>query len=104
MKNRLKELRLERGWSQEDAAEVAGLKQPTYQRYESGRRKLHPEVMRILASAFRVQAYELIFDPSDDEDLDFLKKFKTLEDSDRAMVEDLILRLADKVSQQSGEL
>lgn len=104
MKNRLKELRLQKGWTQDDAAEVAGINQSTYQRLESGKRRLHGDAMQALAKAFCVEAYQLIFDPAGDADIQFLTDFKSLEGSDRAMVEELIQRLSGKESQQHDEL
>ena len=50
----VKSLRLERGWSQQEVADRAGLNKMTISQYENGKRKPSFEVIEALAEIFHV--------------------------------------------------
>lgn len=62
MKNRLRELRAERGWSQARLAELAGVSRQTIQALESGRYDPSLPLAFTLARLFKL-AIEEIFEP-----------------------------------------
>ena len=65
MANRLKELRLLRGWTQEDAARRVGVSTSGYQKIEQGTRKLSEKTIGRFAEAFGVLPNELFSDNRD---------------------------------------
>ncbi len=56
----VKSLRLERGWSQQEVADRAGLNKMTISQYESGKRKPSFEVIEALAEIFHVDMNYLL--------------------------------------------
>jgi transcriptional regulator with XRE-family HTH domain len=58
----LRELRLRRGWSQEDLARKAGLTQDTISNVESGKHRPFPSTLRKIAGALEVEVGELFGD------------------------------------------
>jgi putative transcriptional regulator len=62
MKNRLRELRAERGWSQARLAELAGVSRQTIQALESGKYDPSLPLAFTLAKLFRLRIEE-IFEP-----------------------------------------
>ena len=64
---RLKELRLRKGLTQKEIAEVVGIKQPNYQQWESGKRKPSSETLEKFANFFGVTMDYL---SGNDEELD----------------------------------
>lgn len=56
----LKQIRLQKGWSQQDLADRAGIGQDTISGIESGRREPHPSTLRKLAIALGVQVAEFL--------------------------------------------
>lgn len=56
----VKSLRLERGWSQQEVADRAGLNKMTISQYENGKRKPSFEVIEALAEIFRVDMNYLL--------------------------------------------
>src|SRR3954465_10476961 len=65
--DKLKQMRLERGWSQQDLADRAGVGQDTVSGLETGRRQPYPSTMRKLAAALDIDVSdffrEVIADP-----------------------------------------
>lgn len=59
----LKHIRLQKGWSQKDLADRAGIGQDTISGIESGRREPHPSTLRKLAAALGVQIAEFFSEP-----------------------------------------
>lgn len=59
-KNIVKQLRLERGWSQQDVADRVGLTKVTISQYETGKRKPSFEMIEALAEAFHVDMNYLL--------------------------------------------
>lgn len=53
----VKSLRLERGWSQQEVADRAGLNKMTISQYENGKRKPSFEVIEALAEIDLIEAY-----------------------------------------------
>ena len=95
MKYRIKELRGARGWTQQHLADLAGTSKGYISQLESGDRSPSAETLRALASAFRVDASQMIA-PSSDEARDImhhLEVFQRLSAEDRAT----IARLAEKL-------
>ena len=64
-KNRIKELRVARGWSQEDLAQAAGTTNQQIGRLEKSARSLTVEWMERLAAPLGVQPQDLIYVPSE---------------------------------------
>lgn len=56
----VKQLRLERGWSQQEVADRVGLNKMTISQYENGKRKPSFEMIEALASAFHVDLNYLL--------------------------------------------
>lgn len=56
----VKSLRLERGWSQQEVADRAGLNKMTISQYENGKRKPSFEVIEALAEIFHVDMNYLL--------------------------------------------
>jgi transcriptional regulator with XRE-family HTH domain len=56
----VKSLRLERGWSQQEVADRAGLNKMTISQYENGKRKPSFEVIEALAETFHVDMNYLL--------------------------------------------
>lgn len=54
MKNRIKELRLERGWRQKDVADLLGISPQSFCNYENWVNKPEPEMLIRLADLFEV--------------------------------------------------
>lgn len=54
--NRLRKLRIEKGYSQQDMADHVGISLSSYQRYESGKREIPSEVLFRMASALSAPA------------------------------------------------
>lgn len=59
----LRQIRLQKGWSQQDLADKAGIGQDTISGIESGRREPHPSTLRKLAAALGVQVAEFYSEP-----------------------------------------
>ena len=60
----LRQIRQQKGWSQKDLADRAGVGQDTISGIESGRRKPHPSTLRKLATALGVQVAEFFSEPA----------------------------------------
>jgi len=58
--NRIRELRHENGWSQEDLADVCGLHRTYIGSLERAERNVGIDTLGKLAVAFRISAYELL--------------------------------------------
>ncbi len=56
----LKQLRATKGLTQSEMADVLGITQPAYNRYESGKRKLDPDTLSKLADYFEVTIDQLL--------------------------------------------
>ena len=59
----LRQIRQQKGWSQKDLADRAGVGQDTISGIESGSRKPHPSTLRKLAAALGVQVAEFFSEP-----------------------------------------
>lgn len=59
-KDIVKQLRIERGWSQQDVADRVGLTKVTISQYENGKRKPSFEMIEALAAAFHVDMNYLL--------------------------------------------
>lgn len=57
---KIKELRLERGWSQQDVADRVGLNKMTISQYENGNRKPSLDAIEKLAEVFHVDMNYLL--------------------------------------------
>ncbi len=69
----MKSARAERGWTQADLAEAAGVSVPTIQRVESNQTWPEIENLKAIARALKRTASELFRDPSGAENLDTMK-------------------------------
>lgn len=96
MHSRLKILRERANLTQAQAAEMLGMSQPHYSNLEKGKRVLSSPHLVKLGEIYGIPPHEVIFDPSDDDDMYFLKKLRSLEDADRRVVLELVKSLADK--------
>lgn len=56
----LKQLRATKGLTQSEMADLLGITQPAYNRYESGKRKLDPDTLSKLADYFEVSIDQLL--------------------------------------------
>ncbi len=56
---RLREMRLDRGLSQEELHKATGISRDTISRLETGKRRAHPRTVRKLAEALGVAPWEL---------------------------------------------
>lgn len=55
---RIKQLRLDKGYTQREVAEKLGVSQPNYAQYENGRRNPKPETLKKIAKAIGVQTQD----------------------------------------------
>ena len=62
MTTRLREWRVENGWNQQEAADVAGITQSEWSKYERGVRHVPPRVRVQIARRLHVRVADL-FDP-----------------------------------------
>lgn len=101
MKLKLKELRQKMGWSQEQAASLAGMSKSFYSEIESGKKAANSHRIRKFAEVFQVSAFELIDDSSlDAELLDHLRTMQALDRDDRRAVIRHALGLCSDKDQQ----
>lgn len=95
MKFRVKEHRLERQWSQEHLANLAGTTKGYISQIENGKRDPSAETLRSLAAAFGLDVTEMIAPETDEavEAIEILMVFQKLRPEDR----DDLLRIARKM-------
>lgn len=65
MRNRIRELRTGKGWSQEDLAKEYGTSQQHIQRMESGEQRLNTDHMERFGEVFGIDPLEVLIDPAD---------------------------------------
>lgn len=65
MRNRIRELRTTKGWSQQDLAEAYGTSQQHIQRMESGDQRLNTDHMTRLGEVFGIDPLEVLVDPTE---------------------------------------
>lgn len=65
MRNRIRELRTARGWSQDDLAALYGTSQQHIQRMEAGQQRLNTDHMERLGTIFEIDPLEILVDPSE---------------------------------------
>lgn len=80
----IRKLRLQRGWSQDQLAELSGLSIRTIQRIESGH-KPSLESLKALAAVFETSVLELQQEPSMNNDVNITKEEQTVIDQVRAI-------------------
>lgn len=85
MGNRIKELRLDRGLSQQQLADRIGTTKATISKWEKGQRQLTLEKMYRLADALQCHHVELIDNtaPVSDDENELLKTFRGLSEDER---------------------
>ncbi len=96
MKLRIKELRLARGWTQSQLAELAGTDKGYISQLENGKRDPSAETLRSLAAAFEIEAAHM-FEPSTPTGaatMRLLSVFEQLSAEDQETVQRLAERLA----------
>lgn len=77
--NRIKDLRIVRGLTQEEAADAINVSRPTYVLIENGRRELTLSELNKLASAFNISVGELLYDVAQIQTNDFgFAKYKEM--------------------------
>lgn len=87
MRLKLKELRLLKGWTQDDVATRAGMSKSFYSEIESGKKTANSRRIAKFSEVFGVSAYELIDDSSIDEELlEHLQTMQRLGREDRIAV------------------
>lgn len=98
MKYRIKELRLARGWTQEQLADLAGTNKGYISQLESGKREPSAETLRSLAAAFNVEAVHMIESstPTDAATVRMLTIFEQLSPEDQAAIQHMAERLLPK--------
>lgn len=98
MKYRIKELRLARGWTQEQLADLAGTNKGYISQLESGKREPSAETLRSLATAFNVEAVHMIESstPTDAATVRMLMIFEQLSPDDQAAIQHMAERLLPK--------
>lgn len=89
MPNRIREIRLERGLSQEQLGAMVGTGNQQISKIERGRLRLSEPWMNRIAAALHVRPYELLNNPMGTDDpieLQLLDRFRTLTDEQREYV------------------
>ena len=87
MKLRLKELRLARGLTQTQVADLAGMSQSYYAELERGRKQVNARRLEALAGVYRVQPSDLIETSGvSSDDATAVRKFSALTESERKVV------------------
>lgn len=100
LQDRLKELRKERGLSQQELADQIGIHVNSIKKYETGQAQPSIDGLRRIAQAFQVSADYLIFDGherSPDEDLAFLlEAVKGFRKNERTIIKEVLESLVIK--------
>lgn len=101
MKFRVKEHRLEREWSQEHLAKLAGTTKGYISQIENGKRDPSAETLRSLAAAFDLDVTEMIAPETEEaiEAIEILTVFQKLRPDDR----NDLLRIARKMVPEDGK-
>ncbi len=95
----LRQIRQQKGWSQKDLADRAGVGQDTISGIESGRRQPHPSTLRKLADALGVRVAEFFSEPvlsKVDKSLSPWPEELPVEERSRSKLADAITSSADK--------
>ncbi len=88
---RLKNARIEAGYKQKEAAQLAGISSKILSNYETGETKVDVEVLRPLCRLYGISSDEIIDAPIESaEAMAFYRRFKKLSEKDRAVIELLI--------------
>lgn len=93
MKLRLKEIRKERGLTQRQVADMAGMSQSYYTELENGKKQINAHRMECIAKALRVRPRDLIFDASVSKDADRLERLSQLDEAQM----DLVMNMVDQL-------
>lgn len=98
MRYRIKELRVARGWTQDQLAQLAGTNKGYISQLESGKREPSAETLRSLAAAFGIEAAYMIepVTPAGAATVRLLEKFDQLSPEDQETVQRLVDRLTPK--------
>ncbi len=99
MKLRLKELRVNRGWTQVFVADKASMSQSYYTDIENGKKTVNARRMETLAQVFGVTPQELIVDPKNAKDTALLDKINQLSAAKFQIVSDLV----DSLQQENNK-
>lgn len=113
-KNRLKELRLSRQYTQEQIAQYLGISRSSYAMYEQGRREPGLEIIESFADFFNVDmdyllgkkdTSTIITDSYASEEIDLIGKFRQLNDQGKTKAMDYITDLTEntKYTQKRGK-
>ncbi len=97
--NRLRELRIERKESQRDIAEILGITQQAYSYYESDKRKLDPDSLKILSNHFQVSVDYLI-DNSDIKEKTPSKQQASLDNIDEERLDEELIDALCKLNDE----
>ena len=105
MQNRIKELRIARGWSQEDLARLYGASQQHIHRMETGAQRLNTDHMEKLGAIFEIDPLEVLTSVAEDE-AELIGWYRALPDNERSIVRVMVghsvTRLAQEEPQTGG--
>jgi transcriptional regulator with XRE-family HTH domain len=105
MRNRIKELRIAKGWSQEDLAERAGTTQQHIQRIEAGRQRLNTDHMEKFADIFQIHPFGVLVISAKhviaDEEAQLIEWYRALSEKDQAIIK-AMLHPVETVNAGSG--
>lgn len=82
-------IRKAKGWSQEDLAEVSGVKQPTISKVENGNDSVTLRTLKAIAAALDVPLYQLFTDDTVAAELILLNAYRNLSPERRRGWEDM---------------
>ncbi len=95
MKHRLRELRDERGWTQAEVADKAGMSKSYYADIERGDKQINQNRMGSIATAFGIPASSLIELEGKENDILMYERYLKLPEADREIIQTLVERLSD---------
>ncbi|MEL6102929.1 MAG: helix-turn-helix domain-containing protein [Pseudomonadota bacterium] len=99
MELRLKELRKQRGMTQREVADLAGMSVSYYTEIENGKKQINAHRMDRIARALGASPPDLILDTKNPEDLALLESIKSLSDQQRQLIEGMVAQLKANDSQ-----
>lgn len=96
MKLRLKELRWQRGWTQREVADMAGMSQSYYTELENHRKQINANRLESLARVFGVEPHQLIANDATGTTSKLVQAFSGLSEVQREAVLKMIDTLTGK--------
>jgi len=100
MKLRLKEVRKQKGLTQRQVADMAGMSVSYYTEIENGKKQINAHRMDRIAEALDVTPPDLILDTKNPEDAALLARIKALSDQQRELIEGMVSQFETSDSQR----